>query len=62
MASPNSDVAQGVGQDRPTQEMTEEYDARHGTYDGGLSKGAKPTDSGPGPLPNQPTPFTTTGG
>lgn len=62
MASPNSDVAQGVGQDRPVQDMTKEYDARHGQYDGAASEGGKPTEAGSGPLPNTPNPMQLTGG
>lgn len=62
MANPNSDASQGVGQGRPAEDMTQEYDSRHGTYDGGLAKTAKPTSGEPGPLPNTPSPIKTTGG
>lgn len=62
MASPNSDVAKNVGQGKTTPDMTQEYDKRHGTYDGSKSEGGKPTNAGPGTLPNTPSPFTTTGG
>ncbi len=59
---PNTNAAQGVGQDRPTKDITQEYDSRYGTYDGGLAKGAKPAGGAPGPLPSAPSPVKYTGG
>lgn len=62
MATPNSDKAASVGQDKTYKDVTDAYDASRGKYDGSRSDGGKPTQAGPGPLPNTPNPFTLTGG
>lgn len=58
MPSPNSDVSKSVGQGGSSQDMTQEYDKRHGTYSDDRNYGGKPAGPGPGTLPNTPSPIT----
>lgn len=55
MSNPNNEVAKSVGQGGASQDMTQEYDKRHGAYS--MSKGGKTASPGPGSLPNTPGPF-----
>lgn len=61
MPNPNSKKAEQIGQDRTYKDAVDACDAETGTYDDSLAQGAKPTDPGPGPLPNTPTPFVVKG-
>lgn len=62
MPNPNNTAAQGVGQDKPTKDMSQEYDSRHGTYSDDRNASGKTQSPGPGTLPNTPQPMKTTGG
>jgi len=57
MSNPNAEKAKSIGLDKPYKDATEMCDALKGKYDDSKANGAKPTNAGPGPMPNQPKPF-----
>lgn len=58
----NTELVKGVGQGQATQDVTDAYDSKHGTYNDDRNHGGKPNNAGPGTLVNTPSPIKTTGG